>query len=64
MTYEPKFRPTMQCHVGLYFLSNSYVGESEKGMKVRKGEDEKQKEMEKNFKRLKKEAEGKGKGKV
>ena len=23
VTYEPKLRPTMQCHVGLYFLSNS-----------------------------------------
>merc|ERR1712230_290893 len=23
--YEPKFRPTMQCHVGLYFLSNSFL---------------------------------------
>ena len=24
VTYEPKLRPTMQCHVGLYFLSNSF----------------------------------------
>lgn len=25
VTYEPKLRPTMQCHVGLYFLSNSFL---------------------------------------
>ena len=25
VTYEPKFLPTMQCHVGLYFLSNSFL---------------------------------------
>ena len=24
-TRSPKFRPTMQCHVGLYFLSNSFL---------------------------------------
>jgi hypothetical protein len=24
-TLSPKFRPTMQCHVGLYFLSNSFL---------------------------------------
>ena len=23
VAWEPKLRPTMQCHVGLYFLSNS-----------------------------------------
>ena len=25
VTYEPKLRPTMQCQVGLYFLSNSFL---------------------------------------
>ena len=25
VTYEPKFLPTMQCQVGLYFLSNSFL---------------------------------------
>lgn len=25
VTQEPKLRPTMQCHVGLYFLSNSFL---------------------------------------
>uniref|UniRef100_A0A1L8E7S8 Uncharacterized protein n=1 Tax=Haematobia irritans TaxID=7368 RepID=A0A1L8E7S8_HAEIR len=24
VTYDPKFLPTIQCHVGLYFLSNSF----------------------------------------
>jgi len=25
VTYDPKLRPTMQCQVGLYFLSNSFL---------------------------------------
>lgn len=25
VTYDPKFRPTIQCQVGLYFLSNSFL---------------------------------------
>lgn len=25
VTYDPKLRPTIQCHVGLYFLSNSFL---------------------------------------
>lgn len=25
VTYEPKFLPTIQCQVGLYFLSNSFL---------------------------------------
>ncbi len=25
VTYDPKLRPTIQCHVGSYFLSNSFL---------------------------------------